>query len=505
MASMDSLRAELQEAQHSEAEARAALQQSAEYGKLLLSRNEALEHELEVLRQEQSRKVAAEASQRSRLEEECRRLEQELESKSKPQERHGYSRTSRLLSLSGSLDSDEEPNVAQMQQRLKRCEKSEQEHREAAWLAEEHAHMLEEQNQKLAEECRRLQAQLTRSRPNDEVLQRWQKAGSLLRELRDEDGQDEKLREKGPGRVDRVGPVGHVHSNGGSAPTSPTSPSWSPFRRRTARLSASEDLEQLASTAAAERDAAQAEKAASEARCEARLREMDEEVTALRLLLEEETARTDTMAQHIDYLGSMLEEQHAVNGAAVMLKSLGLSRPGSPERGELLSAALAKGRPEEGSSGRLRARDSSVASREEVPSLQSFLADLRSRSPSMSRKRSRAPHCTLEEFLGEKPTSLANVTASTRAVASLSPSDTDANATKVSLLELLGWSRCPHCGSVMWFSGRNGHGSHGSHGRNQQSAGNAKNGQKHLAKSWTLALSQETSGQTVRGRTLGGR
>ena len=33
----------------------------------------------------------------------------------------------------------------------------------------------------------------------------------------------------------------------------------------------------------------------------------------------------------------------------------------------------------------------------EVPSLQSFLADLRSRSPSMSRKRSRAPHCTLEE------------------------------------------------------------------------------------------------------------
>ena len=39
---------------------------------------------------------------------------------------------------------------------------------------------------------------------------------------------------------------------------------------------------------------------------------------------------------------SFSQEQHAVNGAAVMLKSLGLSRPGSPERGELLSAALAK-------------------------------------------------------------------------------------------------------------------------------------------------------------------
>lgn len=35
----------------------------------------------------------------------------------------------------------------------------------------------------------------------------------------------------------------------------------------------------------------------------------------------------------------------------------------------------------------------------QIPSLQSFLADLRSRSPSMSRKRSRAPHRTLEELL----------------------------------------------------------------------------------------------------------
>ena len=33
----------------------------------------------------------------------------------------------------------------------------------------------------------------------------------------------------------------------------------------------------------------------------------------------------------------------------------------------------------------------------QIPSLQSFLADLRSRSPSMSRRRSRAPHRTLEE------------------------------------------------------------------------------------------------------------
>lgn len=493
---MDSLRADLLEAQQSEAEARAALQQSAEYGKLLLSRNEALEQELEVLRQELGRKVAAEVSQRSRLEEECRRLEQELETKSKPQERHGYSRTSRLLSLSGSLDSDEEPNVAQMQQRLKRCETNEQEHREAAWLAEEHANMLEEQNQKLEEECRRLQAQLTRSRPNDEVVQRWQKAGSLVRDsLRDTE--DMEISEKGLGRS-LQGQVGHIHSNGGSAPTSPSS--WSPFRRRTARLSASEDLEQLVSTVSSERDAALAEKAASEAHCEARLREMDEEVTALRLLLEEETARTDTMAQHIDYLGSMLEEQHAVNGAAVMLKSLGLSRPGSPERGELLSAALAKGRPE-GNSARLR--PDSVASQEEVPSLQSFLADLRSRSPSQSR-RSRAPHCTLEEFLGEKPTSLANVTASTRAVASLSPSDTDAK--KVSLLELLGWSRCSHCGSLMWFSNGQSNGSNGSngHGRNQNNVCVA-NGKKNLAKSWTLALSQEAAGQPVRGRTPGGR
>lgn len=177
-------------------------------------------------------------------------------------------------------------------------------------MAEEHANMLEEQNQKLEEECRRLQAQLTRSRPNDEVVQRWQKAGSLVRDsLRDTEDMESEKGLQGRSLQGLQGQVGHIHSNGGSAPTSPSS--WSPFRRRTARLSASEDLEQLVSTVSSERDAALAEKAASEARCEARLREMDEEVTALRLLLEEETARTDTMAQHIDYLGSMLEDSSA--------------------------------------------------------------------------------------------------------------------------------------------------------------------------------------------------
>eukprot|EP00913_Durusdinium_trenchii_P033896 g31728.t1 len=130
------LRAQLLEAQQSEAEAREQLQKSAELGQVLLSRNEYLEQELEALRQEQaaicedqSRALAAEASHRDRLEEECKRLETDC-----------------------SVDSDEEPSLVQMQQRLKRCEKSEQEHREAACLAEDHASMLEEKNQKLEEE-----------------------------------------------------------------------------------------------------------------------------------------------------------------------------------------------------------------------------------------------------------------------------------------------------------------------------------------------------------------
>jgi len=471
----ETLRADLLESQQSEAEAREALQQSAEYGKLLLSRNEALEQELEALRQEQSRKSAAEVLQRSRLEEECRRLEAELETKCKPQERNGYSRASRL---SSSIDSDEEPSLEQMQQRLKRCEKSEQEHREAACLAEEHANMLEERNQKLDEECRRLQAECVKlQRPDSERKPRL---------------------EDTPETVASEGEIQKLKSD--SAPTSPSSP-WSPFRRSHAGRFSLEDFDIQALSD--ERDAARAEKAASEARCEARLREMEEEITALRLLLEEETGRTDTMAGHIDYLGGLLEERQAANGAAVMLKSLGLSRHGSPERdGEMLSAALAfKGRQSTAEEvTKRRPRDSSIASvgREEIPSLQSFLADLRSRSPSMSRKRSRAPHRTLEDFLGEKPTSLANVTSSTRAVASLSPADVESGS-KVSFLELLGWSRCPHCGSLMWFS--NEAPKTGLNGKSPQN-------KKTLAKSWTFSLSNQEAAnptQPVRGRTLGGR
>ena len=109
------------------------------------------------------------------------------------------------------------------------------------------------------------------------------------------------------------------------------------------------------------------------------------------------------------------------------------------------------------------------------------------------------------------------------------------NSMQVSLLELLGWSRCSHCGSLMWFSNGQSNGSNGSngHGRNQNNVCVA-NGKKNLAKSWTLALSQdsfvgfsprsshsspfstdfpsifhrfwqEAAGQPVRGRTLGGR
>ena len=157
-------------------------------------------------------------------------------------------------------------------------------------MAEEQANVLEERNRKLEEELRRLQAQLARN------------------EVRREAGEDgDKRSEAQPQQEAQQEAQGTQRGTGSlSFPTSPAS-SWSPFRRRT-RLSAAEDLAEQIQALTAERDAAQVEKASCEARCEARLRETEEEVTALRLLLEEETTRTDTMAQHIDYLGNLLED-----------------------------------------------------------------------------------------------------------------------------------------------------------------------------------------------------
>ena len=143
--------------------------------------------------------------------------------------------------------------------------------------------MLEERNQKLDEECRRLQAECVKlQRPDSE------------RKPRLEDTPETVVSEE---------EIQKFKSD--SVPTSPSSP-WSPFRRSRAGRFSLEDFDIQALSD--ERDAARAEKAASEARCEARLREMEEEVTALRLLLEEETGRTDTMAGHIDYLGGLLED-----------------------------------------------------------------------------------------------------------------------------------------------------------------------------------------------------
>ncbi|CAJ1349387.1 unnamed protein product, partial [Effrenium voratum] len=235
----------------------------------------------------------------------------------------------------------------------------------------------------------------------------------------------------------------------------------------------------------AAREAARAERAACEARAEDAER-AEHEATALRLLLEEELGRTEALLQQVDYLGHLLEdgrvrrecegprdqtdrERQAQSGAEVMRKALGLSRPTSPEReGEVLSVACAK------------VRQSTDA---EAPSLQSYLADVRSRSPSLSRRRNRAPHCTLEEFLGEKPACLANVTASTRAAASIPHGEVE----KASFLELIGWKRCPSCNSLTWATN-----DVGPRKINGKSA-------KH-AKGWSFAL-QEPDAVSTRGRS----
>ena len=92
--------------------------------------------------------------------------------------------------------------------------------------------------------------------------------------------------------------------------SAPSSPQVSPSSRRSrARLTIKEDLEQQLQTLIDERDAAVAERMACEVRCDSRVQEMEQETTALRLLLEEEGHRTDTLAEHVEYLGHLLEEK----------------------------------------------------------------------------------------------------------------------------------------------------------------------------------------------------
>ncbi|CAE7737009.1 unnamed protein product [Symbiodinium sp. CCMP2456] len=464
MAELELLRTEMEAACRGAAEAREALSQSAELGQLLLSRNEALEQELEVLRLEKSRIAASEASRRQRLEEECRRLELELE------QRDGQRARQQRLQSAASADSDEELSMEQMRQRLKRSEQSEREHRDAACLAEEHAAALEEKHQKLEDEHRKLQA------GRCTALHRWRRAGSAV------------VQRLSAGQLGFAGEVPAAKSAPESAkdadhelslpsPSAPSSPS-----RRSER---SEDwpswpqLELLAS----ERDAARAEKAQMESQSQ----ELEQENTTLRLLLEEESQRTQALLQQVDYLAELLEERQTQSGARDMLKSLGLSREPSPD-GALAACdahATEKSQPREPEEVKfqLRSRDRSRGPAE-AQSLESFLADLRSRSPSVSRKR-RPPHVTLEDFLGEKPSCLFDVTASTRAAARL-PGQEQRKVqppSQASLLELLGWRRCQACGSLTW----------------------SPLGQRKLqsAKAWTFALDQDArASQTTRGRSL---
>ncbi|CAE7482528.1 unnamed protein product, partial [Symbiodinium pilosum] len=312
----------MEAARRGAAEAREALRQSAEVGQLLLSRNEALEQELEVLR----RSTATEASQRQRLEEECRRLELELE-------RDGKARRLRFQSVA-SADSDEELSMEQMKQRLKRSEQSEQEHREAACLAEEHAAAFEEKHQKLEEEYRRLQVECRQLRSR-----RSMRTSSPGHEVREEEEKEDLARQRwrraGTEVVKRLsaGSLSFEEPSPSPKPPSPTSVT-SPSRRS----ERNEELEQQLSNLAMERDAARAEKAASESHAQ----QLEDEATTLRLLLEEEAQRTEALVQQVDYLADLLEERQAQSGAQDMLKSLGLSREPSPER-ETLSTLDAKG------------------------------------------------------------------------------------------------------------------------------------------------------------------
>jgi len=231
---------------------------------------------------------------------------------------------------------------------------------------------------------------------------------------------------------------------------------------------------------------------------ESQSQELDEENTTLRLLLEEESQRTQALLQQVDYLADLLQERQTQSGARDMLKSLGLSREPSPDGALAACDAHAKERsqppwrePAQAQEVKFqlsRDRDRSRGPAE-AQSLESFLADLRSRSPSVSRKRSRPPHVTLEDFLGEKPSCLFDVTASTRAAARLPGQKATEPPSQASLLELLGWRRCQACGSLTWSP------------LGQRSL----SGPKKSTKAWTFALADQDArgAQTAtRGRSL---
>ena len=170
-----------------------------------------------------------------------------------------------------------------------------QEHREAACLAEEHAAAVEEKHQKLEEEHRRLQFECRQLKSR-----RSMRGSSPARESR-EDGEEDSARQRwrrAGGEVLHRLSAGSVSFDDApdAKPPSPTSPS-----RRSER---SEELEQQLSSLVSERDALRADGAAWQARAQ----ELEEEVTTLRLLLEEEAQRTETLVQQVDYLADLLED-----------------------------------------------------------------------------------------------------------------------------------------------------------------------------------------------------
>ena len=135
-----------------------------------------------------------------------------------------------------------------------------QEHREAACLAEEHAAAFEEKHQKLEEEYRRLQVECRQLRSR-----RSMRTSSPGHEVREEEEKEDLARQRwrraGTEVVKRLsaGSLSFEEPSPSPKPPSPTSVT-SPSRRS----ERNEELEQQLSNLAMERDAARAEKAASE-------------------------------------------------------------------------------------------------------------------------------------------------------------------------------------------------------------------------------------------------
>eukprot|EP00930_Biecheleria_cincta_P088232 TRINITY_DN77474_c0_g1_i1.p1 TRINITY_DN77474_c0_g1~~TRINITY_DN77474_c0_g1_i1.p1 ORF type:complete len:561 (-),score=136.01 TRINITY_DN77474_c0_g1_i1:69-1751(-) len=302
---VEALQQALEAERQGQQEAQLSLLRSAEVGQQLLSRNEELE------------------AQNRRLDAENRRLEAELEQL----QGKATGEKSNRSSLSAGWDSDEErETVKELRQQLKRSEQLCQEHQHMAVAAEEQVTVLEERCRTLDEECRKLRRVGRRSTAAP---------GRGLLTLGDEAMMDHSLSPK-----DATLRMRHMNGKNTAVieKVSFAIPTPDKDSLRSPRPDA-EDCEEekpFCSTKSMRADEMQGKLMEAEAEVAALQQdycaldqmvcELEEENTALKLLVEEETKRSQAFADEAERLDALLQEsRNRASSEAWQKDQLGVS------------------------------------------------------------------------------------------------------------------------------------------------------------------------------------